>query len=354
MPSPEALRQVAVLLALSAGIGVTAYWSQVVGEVDRGGPWVGAAALIGVVFGLAVIGVVANPDPGLSTWAKLGRGFIVWSGRTGPRTFLASTFIAVAVASIWWLGPHSLYHFTVRCNGASRIEWRHRSGILKAESCPMSLAMWQPLRNASGVIADIRCFTPQELRFPASVSGDFQELSCQITILRPTQSPLPTTPHAEPSLAPTTSPSSVVEVAEILNNPLDSRTALAEEVLLKMEPERSVRLLVELLKNSAPGTRAGAAVALGVWGPRAGSAVPDLAAALRDSDGSVRAGAAKALKHTGPSARAAVPSLKAALHDRDWAVRVEAAVTLVKVARSRRRPSTALGQRFTTLGSALA
>ena len=62
------------------------------------------------------------------------------------------------------------------------------------------------------------------------------------------------------------------------------------------------------LKNTDARTRATAAYALGVMGPRASKAVPGLTANLTDGDADVRGWAAFAIGNIGAAAKAAVPS----------------------------------------------
>jgi len=81
---------------------------------------------------------------------------------------------------------------------------------------------------------------------------------------------------------------------------------------------RAIPYLRRTLKDRGnPPEKAYAARGLGLFGPEAAVAVPDLIAALQDKDKWVRSAAAGALGDIGPKARAAVPDLIKGLNDPD-------------------------------------
>jgi hypothetical protein len=72
----------------------------------------------------------------------------------------------------------------------------------------------------------------------------------------------------------------------------------------------AVSPLADVLKDGNANVRAGAAQAIGRFGPAAADAVPGLTAALRDREANVRMQAAYALAEVGPGAEAALPQLR--------------------------------------------
>jgi len=98
----------------------------------------------------------------------------------------------------------------------------------------------------------------------------------------------------------------------------------------------SVPHLIELVRESDPGTRYLAAKALGQIGDEAESAVPTLLTAMRDNDMFLRAGIAGALIKIGYPA---VPGLTKALFDRNNAVKRAAAKALGKIGSERCVPA---------------
>ncbi len=101
--------------------------------------------------------------------------------------------------------------------------------------------------------------------------------------------------------------------------------------------------LVFALKDSDPGVRNRAALALGSIGPSAAEAVPDLIRSLKHSDASLRSHAAFALLRLGEPAKKAIPELRDALEDRKSAeVRLFAAQALWELDRDAKRVVPAL------------
>jgi HEAT repeat protein len=85
---------------------------------------------------------------------------------------------------------------------------------------------------------------------------------------------------------------------------------------------KTASMWLDQLKTSPSATeRWRAARALGMMGPEARGAVPELSRALKDDDPMLRAEAASALGQMGPAARPAVPALKELLTDKHLPVR---------------------------------
>mmetsp|Transcript_129348 Transcript_129348/g.258250 ORF Transcript_129348/g.258250 Transcript_129348/m.258250 type:complete len:226 (+) Transcript_129348:60-737(+) len=98
--------------------------------------------------------------------------------------------------------------------------------------------------------------------------------------------------------------------------------------------EPTLSELVSTLKDGSKArSRWTAADALGQMGSNAGSAVPNLIAALEDRDQDVRISVARALGHIGEAAAPALPKLSAALSDRDSGMRWGAAQALGNLAK---------------------
>ncbi len=87
------------------------------------------------------------------------------------------------------------------------------------------------------------------------------------------------------------------------------------------DDERTVRELIEKLKDKDAITREAAALKLGNMRAKAVPAVSALAGLLTDPEEDVRAVAAQALGQIGPGAKAAIPALSAALKDKSESVR---------------------------------
>ena len=85
------------------------------------------------------------------------------------------------------------------------------------------------------------------------------------------------------------------------------------------------------LQEQDPHVRQAAALFLGRIGPEAAPAVPGLALALQDKEASVRVAAVIALSHIGPRAGAAVPALIQSLEDPDPSVRSYASTSLSEI-----------------------
>jgi len=83
----------------------------------------------------------------------------------------------------------------------------------------------------------------------------------------------------------------------------------AVTALLRIGPEATLPTLRELLGDEEAEARSAAAKGLGLFGPKAKTAVPDLIATLRDESWQVRHSATEALGAVGPEAKAAVPDL---------------------------------------------
>ena len=92
------------------------------------------------------------------------------------------------------------------------------------------------------------------------------------------------------------------------------------------------------LRDAAWEERWRAARALGLIGPGAAPAVPDLIAGLADPSDRVRREAARALGRIGPGAEAALPALQAARRDSNDTVREAAAGAESRVATSGHGP----------------
>jgi HEAT repeat protein len=105
----------------------------------------------------------------------------------------------------------------------------------------------------------------------------------------------------------------------------------AEDALIKIGPS-GVPALVEAIENDYyADVRSILVKIIGEFGPKANSAVPALAAALKDEDESVRSLAAYSLGNIGLEAKAAVPVLTEVLEDKSTIVREKAAFALGKI-----------------------
>lgn len=324
-------RRAGLLFALAVVICSTAYWSQSVSQVDSGFLWITGGVLASLLALIGILGIIEKPKPDLATWITIGRRLVAWAVQTPWRTVAALAAMAAWLGLLWWIGPRSTYVFAIRCNGAAQVEWVDRSRLSRSVDCPRSLAMWQPFRSASSVLARIRCVSGEGIVSVVEASSDGAVLSCP---LPPSPPPAATsTPVGEPTPRPPSTPTTVSEIAILLADPREPRRAGAREALLAMDPKQAVRLLAELLKDRRAEGRAGAAVGLGLWGKEAEPAVPALVEALTDGDAAVRTAAANSLKSMGPASGRAVPALKNALGDEVGSVRIEAAVTLIKLGR---------------------
>jgi len=107
----------------------------------------------------------------------------------------------------------------------------------------------------------------------------------------------------------------------------DIRAAAGYALAKFGDPDRGVRMLVEILGNRKTGMRR-AVDALTELGPTAQPACEALILALRDPDDWVRHSAAIALGSIGKATPEAIAALKAATQDKDAGVRDEAAVAL--------------------------
>ena len=79
----------------------------------------------------------------------------------------------------------------------------------------------------------------------------------------------------------------------------------------------SVQLYIEQLHDKKDTVRTAAASYLGMMGPTAKDAIPDLTIALNDSSKFVRRAAARALGRIGSDAKISLPQLKIAAKDKD-------------------------------------
>src|SRR5262249_54765478 len=91
--------------------------------------------------------------------------------------------------------------------------------------------------------------------------------------------------------------------------------------VIKKKSELNLRVWVERLKHHDPNRRLYAAMVLGAVGPRARSAVPELADLLVDRHAEIRKTAAVALGEIGPAAAPAVSALTRCVTDCDESVR---------------------------------
>jgi hypothetical protein len=112
--------------------------------------------------------------------------------------------------------------------------------------------------------------------------------------------------------------------------------AAGEAARIAMAPigpraKTAVPALAEALKDEAAQVRAGAAAALSWIAVEAGAAVPALTGALQDRDGRVRRLSGLALARVGPDARSAVPALIQALGDEDARVRAAASSAMSRI-----------------------
>jgi HEAT repeat protein len=112
--------------------------------------------------------------------------------------------------------------------------------------------------------------------------------------------------------------------------------------LIKKKPELNLRIWVERLKHDDPNRRLHAAMVLGAVGPRARSAVPELADLLVDRHAEIRKTAAVALGEIGPAAAPAVSALTRCVTDCDESVRRRAVTALGEVASDARTSAAAL------------
>jgi len=95
-------------------------------------------------------------------------------------------------------------------------------------------------------------------------------------------------------------------------------------------PSRTAEL-IDQLKNADPEKRMEAAAALGVLGPAAKPAIPNLVEALKDPVAAVRMKAIDALMLMGPAAAEAASKIPPFLNDPDELVRVSAVVALPRI-----------------------
>ncbi len=127
----------------------------------------------------------------------------------------------------------------------------------------------------------------------------------------------------------------------------DKHLRATATVFLTEKGKGAVPALIEGLKDSHAGVRAGCAVALSRLREDARPAVAALAKALTDSDPNVRGAAAVALGRIGKGAKAAVPALVQAVKESKagalWNVRVAAAIALGRIGDARGDVVAALG-----------
>ncbi|HOX08481.1 MAG TPA: HEAT repeat domain-containing protein [Planctomycetota bacterium] len=97
------------------------------------------------------------------------------------------------------------------------------------------------------------------------------------------------------------------------------------------KPAVPVLARIVLDKKDADKARCAAAAALGLLGPEAGAAVPDLITVLADDDIRVRRRSAEALGRIGQAAAAAVAALERSLKDDDAELRTAASEALRKI-----------------------
>ena len=105
--------------------------------------------------------------------------------------------------------------------------------------------------------------------------------------------------------------------------------AKAIEALQKIGPP-AIPSALKALTHDRWQVRAGAAHALGLYGPEATRAVPALAAAVTDSHGSVRRLAADALAQIGAEAKTAIPVLQQGLTHQNVRIRISVAYALAR------------------------
>jgi len=126
----------------------------------------------------------------------------------------------------------------------------------------------------------------------------------------------------------------VPALSEALNSEDSLLGVNAAGSLIKIYPslnEKSLKALLNGLKDNRSYVRNSAIRALGQMGQDAKEAVPELARALNDEDKMCRLAAAQALERMGKEARAAVPALFEALKDEDERLRKAARSALDKI-----------------------
>jgi HEAT repeat protein len=122
-------------------------------------------------------------------------------------------------------------------------------------------------------------------------------------------------------------------LVKALGDANDMVRGLALEALRAIGPGATESLGKTLAKGQ-PKERLASVRALGLLGPDAREAMPQLRDAMRNGDKQVRAATAQTLGRMGTEAREAVPELLDALQSKDLRTQVPAAVTLVGLAES--------------------
>ena len=123
--------------------------------------------------------------------------------------------------------------------------------------------------------------------------------------------------------------SAAPQLAQAMSDPEPAVRSDAISALAQLG-KAAVPYLTLALREKDPHARLAAAFYLGRLGPEA-AAVPDLALALQDKETSVRIEAATALRHIGPGAAAAVPALIRCLQNPDPGVRCYAGISLSEI-----------------------
>ncbi len=127
-------------------------------------------------------------------------------------------------------------------------------------------------------------------------------------------------------VGPAAAPAIPLIVKELKNEDINVSQMAAQALGLIGEP--AIPVLLKLLHDESKVVRHRAIWGLGMAGPAAVKALPDLINALDNDDPEIRAGAAIAFEGIGPEACVAIPELTKALNDEDHYVRSRVKRTL--------------------------
>lgn len=154
-----AVRQTCVLLAVALFVLSTLVAVEVTGQKDPNVIWLGRCVLLTILLCMAVLGLIAAPEPNLSVWVRAIKGLILWAAERVVRTCLVIASLLAAAVGSWHLGPGSLYDMSFRCSGVAGVTWRDWQNRPVMQPCAqfLQISIWHPLTNLTAVLAPIRC-----------------------------------------------------------------------------------------------------------------------------------------------------------------------------------------------------